>query len=137
MTYIRTYSELITLKTYGERITYLMLNGQPTLETFSHSRYLNQSFYKSKQWRDVRFKVIARDSGFDLGVINRYIYGDIYVHHMNPLTPYILTHEQHLALNPEYLISVSFRTHQHIHYGTGLPEEIFDVERYPGDTKLW
>ena len=40
-------------------------------------------------------------------------------------------------LDPEYLISVSHRTHNAIHYGDErlLPRPL--VERKPGDTKLW
>ena len=48
---IKTYSELITIPTFEERYEYLRLNGRVGEETFGFDRYLNQEFYKSKEWR--------------------------------------------------------------------------------------
>ena len=51
---IKTYSELITFPTFKERYEYLRLKGRVGEETFGFDRYLNQVFYKSKEWRSVR-----------------------------------------------------------------------------------
>jgi len=65
---IRRYSELIALPTFEERFRYLRLNGCVGEETFGFDRFLNQIFYQSKEWKDVRDFVIIRDNGCDLGV---------------------------------------------------------------------
>ena len=43
---IRTYSELVKLKTFKERYEYLKLGGKVGEETFGFDRYWNQMFYK-------------------------------------------------------------------------------------------
>lgn len=65
---IRTYSELIKFPTFQERFEYLRLAGIVGKETFGFDRYMNQIFYKSKEWASVRREVIIRDNGCDLGV---------------------------------------------------------------------
>ena len=66
---IRTYSELITLKTFEERYEYLRLDGVVGEDTFGYDRYLNQKFYNSKLWKDcIRPKIILRDNGCDMGL---------------------------------------------------------------------
>ena len=82
---IRTYSELILLPTFDERYQYLRLSGTVGEETFGFDRYLNQMFYKSKEWKRIRNEVIIRDNGCDLGVPGREIYGKILIHHMHPI----------------------------------------------------
>ena len=64
----RSYSELVKLQTFSERYNYLRLVGQVGSTTFGFDRYLNQSFYTSRDWRQVRHAVIARDAGCDLGL---------------------------------------------------------------------
>ena len=71
MTTIRTYSELIKLPTFKERFRYLKLNGRVGEDTFGFDRYLNQQFYKSKEWLKVRDEVILRDGACDLGIEDR------------------------------------------------------------------
>ena len=51
---IRTYTELIKLKTYKERFEYLKLDGILGSETFGKNRYFNQQFYRSERWRRIR-----------------------------------------------------------------------------------
>ena len=84
---IRTYSELITLQTFEDRYEYLRLGGKVGEETFGFDRYLNQMFYRSDEWLEVRDYVIVRDGGYDLGIFDRKIPDDvkILVHHMNPI----------------------------------------------------
>lgn len=134
---IRTYTELLKLKTFDERFNYLKLNGQVCKETFGFDRYLNQVFYRSKQWRKIRNQIIIRDNGCDLGVDGYDILDKIYIHHMNPLTKDDILHSSDFLMNPEYLICVSHMTHEAIHYGDSnlLPKEF--TERTPNDTTLW
>lgn len=134
---IRTYTELMSLTTYQDRLAYLMLRQNPTERTFGGLRELNQSFYSSHIWKQVRNAVIVRDNGRDLGMEDFEIPGIVYVHHMNPITPYTLQHDIEFALDPEYLITVSFNTHQHIHFSKNVPTLRDEVYRSKGDTRLW
>lgn len=131
------YTELVTFKNYEERLDYLIQNGTPFQKTFGGLRELNQIFYSSSEWKSVRNSVIVRDLGNDLGVEGLMINGIIYVHHMNPITPEVLLNNVSLALDPEYLITSSFNTHQMIHYGKEKVNNYGIVNRFPGDTKLW
>jgi len=138
MNKLRTYSELMTLKTFKERFEYLKLDGLIGEETFGFDRYLNQLFYESEEWKRVRSLVIARDNGCDLASLDHEIYGDrIIVHHMNPITKEDIINKTDFLLNPEYLITTVKRTHDAIHYGDDsiLNEEF--VERVPNDTCPW
>lgn len=135
---MRTYSELIQLPTFEDRFNYLKLNGAVANETFGFDRYLNQLFYRSAEWRKVRQQVIIRDRGCDMACDGHEIQGNIIVHHMNPLTLEQIENNPELLLDPEYLICVSFDTHNAIHYGTDDFIKSRDViERHPGDTTLW
>jgi hypothetical protein len=133
----RSYTELIRLGTIEERFDYLSIGGGVGVPTFGFERYLNQRFYQSRQWRQIRQAVIARDLGCDLGVDGYDIYDQVYIHHMNPMTVEDIESGNPDILDPEYLISVTHRTHNAIHYGnrSQLPQPF--VERQPGDTKLW
>ena len=134
---IRTYSQLIRLPTFEDRFEYLKLKGSVGKDTFGHDRYLNQVFYSSMEWRRLRDEIIIRDNGCDLGIEGRAIGGKVYIHHLNPLdTNDILTHSEYLV-NPEYLICVSFETHNAIHYGdiNLLPRD--PIERKRNDTCPW
>jgi hypothetical protein len=133
----RRYSELRHLSTFEERFEYLSLRGVVGESTFGFDRWLNQQFYKSREWRDARTFVIARDNGCDLGVSGFDIFRNPLVHHMNPLTTDDIQHGESWIIDPEFLITVSHKTHNAIHYGDEglLPKN--PVIRKPGDTKLW
>lgn len=132
----KCYSEMIKLPTFMERFRYLKIGGAVGDTTFSGLRWMNQQFYKSQEWRNVRSYVIARDNGFDLGSKERPISGRIMIHHIVPLSPDTLTDSDQTILDPNYLISCSLATHNAIHFGdeslVSLP-----VERIPGDTLPW
>jgi hypothetical protein len=134
---IRTYSELSRLKTFDERFEYLKLDGKVAQPTFGFERYLNQLFYTSAPWREARDKVIIRDNGCDLGLDGYEIFGRIYVHHMNPITAEDIRLRRPWILDPEFLICVSWDTHQAITFGDKNLLTKLMVERRPGDTKLW
>lgn len=137
MSNLRTYKELQQLQTFDERFAYLQLRGHIGKETFGYDRYLNQQFYRSKEWKDVRRIVILRDHGCDLGIMDRLITGRIYIHHMNPITREDLINRSDLVLNPNYLICVSSMTHEAIHYGDKDLLISDYVERSPYDTCPW
>lgn len=134
---IRTYSELRRLETLEDRFKYLSLRGVVGDTTFGYDRWINQKFYTSRQWRNMRSHVIARDVGRDLGVEGYEIHDRIYIHHMNPMTVDQIQDADPSILDPEFLICVTLKTHNAIHYGDDrlLPKPL--VERSPGDTMLW
>lgn len=133
----RTYSELRRFPTFEERFEYLVLKGEVGKATFGFDRWINQEFYRSRQWRSVRDKVIFRDEGCDLGVRGHDIHSRLLVHHMNPITPEDLERGEEWVLDPENLITTTHRTHNAIHYGDDSLLVKPPVERRPGDTKLW
>jgi hypothetical protein len=134
---MRTYSELLQYETLQERYEYLKLGGRVGEVTFGAERQLNQSFYRSREWRDARSEVRARDLGYDLGIKDFPIMKDPYVHHMNPITILDIEERSDNLFNPEFLITTSLGTHNAIHYGdeSQLPRAF--IEREPGDTRLW
>ena len=135
---IRTYSELITLKTFEERYEYLRLDGMVGNSTFGYDRYLNQQFYNSKLWKDrIRPKIILRDNGCDMGLDGYEIKGNIYVHHMNPLTKDDILNMSEFLINPEYLICLSFDTHQAVTYRLKEAPRQAPIERTKNDTCPW
>lgn len=134
---IRSYSELMSYETFEERYEYLRLNGVVGNKTFGFDRWLNQKFYTSREWRDVRQEVIVRDLGCDLGVEGHDIHARLVIHHLNPMVPADIVGGEDSILDPEFLISTQHGTHNAIHYGDAslLPRPV--TERRPGDTKLW
>lgn len=127
----RSYSELILLPTFTERLEYLKLLDN----NVTSPRHMSEQFYKSNLWRTVRQDIITRDLGFDLGVFGVYIHDVVIVHHINPITEHDIINLTDKLLDPENLITVSLNTHNLIHYKNEVREEW--VERTPGDTKLW
>lgn len=133
----RRYNELRRLTTFEERFEYLSLGGEVGLSTFGFDRWINQHFYRSREWKLVREQVIVRDNGCDLGVPGHEIHSRLLVHHMNPMSPDDLVRQQEWVLDPEYLITTTHQTHNAIHYGDQSLIPKAPVQRRPGDTKLW
>ena len=133
----KRYSELVNLTTFEERFEYLKLGGGVGRATFGFDRYVNQNFYTSREWRDVRNYVIVRDEGCDLGIPGYEIHTGILIHHMNPIVVDDILHKESWILDPEFLILTMHRTHNDIHFGVKnlLPKVV--TERTPHDTKLW
>lgn len=134
---IRTYSGLSQLHTFEERFRYLQLNGVVGEETFGFYRFINQKFYKSREWKSIRDFVILRDSGCDLGVVGYDINGRILIHHLNPISVEDIVNQNQKVLDPENLVCVSHNTHNVIHYGN---EELLirlPPERSQNDTCPW
>lgn len=134
---IRRYSELIELPTFEERFLYLLLKGKVGEETFGFDRYINQRFYHSEEWKQVKNLVIARDLGCDLGVEGYDIHGRVYVHHMNPILVRDISECSEYLLDPEYLITTTFATHNAIHYSDDSYIKLAPTIRTPNDTCPW
>ena len=137
MTMIRTYSDLIKLKTFEDRYHYLRLQGVVGKTTFGFDRILNQMLYTSQRWRSVREEVIIRDSACDLGIEDREIHSYLMVHHMNPICVDDILNEKGYIFDPEFLITTSRNTHNAIHFGDESLLLNLPPERKPGDTILW
>lgn len=134
---MKSYSELVSFSSFEERFEYLRLSGAVGDDTFGGRRWLNQHFYRSREWKNFRNDIIARDCGCDLAIMDRPILGRAYVHHINPITPEDLVNRSRKVLDPENAILVSFDTHNAIHYGS-LNSIVRDlVERAPNDTCPW
>jgi len=148
---MRTYLELIQLKTFEERFKYCQCKQNLSATTFGGHRMLNQILYRSPQWRSIRRKVIIRDGGCDLGMEDRpinnrskdskdafYDDGILVIHHLNPITIEQVINNDPAVYDLNNLICCSGKTHKQIHYGDGMnlmPSK--PIERRPGDTKLW
>ena len=134
----KSYSELLTFRTFRDRYLYLqLLDGQVGGETFGHSRWRNQEFYRSNLWKDFRDWVIIRDNGCDLAFPGKEIHGKILVHHINPVTRESLMYSDEMLLDSENVISTSLMTHQAIHYGDVNGLTIDPIERSPNDMIPW
>lgn len=135
----KSYKELKKMKTFDERFKYLKIDGAVIGQsTFGYDRYINQSFYKSKEWKRVRDKVIIRDKGNDLGIEGEPIGKDIIVHHIIPVTLEDLEEMRPIVFDTDNLISCSRRTHNALHYGDeSYLQDIKEVERRPNDNFPW
>lgn len=128
---MRSYTELIKLDSYSERLEYLKLLDN----NVTSPRHMSEQFYKSHAWMTLRKSIIDRDLGFDLGVFGVYIPSIVIVHHIDPIEESDIVYQTRKLLDPDNLITTSLDTHNKIHY----KQEVEDkwVERRPGDTKLW
>lgn len=136
-TIIKCYSELITIPTFEERFEYLKLGGVVGAETFGHDRYLNQMFYTSTEWLQLRHHIITRDLACDLATEGYDIHGMIMIHHINPITKYDIINKTKKLLDPENLITTTKRTHDAIHYGSLNFIGQAPITRSPNDTCPW
>lgn len=134
---MRTYTYLSQLDTLEERFDYLSLSAEVGVATFGFDRWMNQAFYKSREWRNVREEVRARDEGWDLGSHDVMIRGPHLIHHMNPITVQDIDEATDNLLKPEYLITTALSTHNAIHFGDKSQLPKLWVPRSPGDTKVW
>lgn len=134
---IRSYSELSRISDFTDRYKYLALRGSVAAATFGFDRWMNQGLYVSREWKQTRVYVIARDEGCDLGIPGYEIHTRLYVHHMNPLTPEQIESADNNMFDPEYLITTTHATHNAIHYGDEKQLPVPFVPRRRGDTRLW
>lgn len=133
----RSYPELERIDTFEGRFEYLSLKARIGQDTFGFERWMNQTFYRSREWRDMRDEVIARDNGCDLGIPGFEIHERVIVHHIIPMTVEDLEDDNPLVLDPDNLITTTHNTHNAIHWGDKSLLRVLPPARRPGDTKLW
>lgn len=132
-----SYFELIRISTFEERFKALQICQRVGEMTFGGYRNLSQDFYESKEWKDIRWRVISRDMGCDLAHPDYQLVDNVTVHHINPIpVSDLIAGDYSLALNMENLITTCFRTHNAIHYSKSSPYSEVVVRR-PNDTCPW
>ena len=136
-TMIRTHRECMRLPTFQERYRYLQIGGRVGKETFGFDRYLNQMLYRTPEWKRFRRDMIVRDNGCDLGCEGYEIYGNVLVHHINPITVEDVINRKPCIFDPNNVICTSLNTHNAIHYGDETLLITEPVIRKPNDTCLW
>lgn len=137
MTEIKSYSELTRFNTFDERFEYLKLGGGIGRATFGFDRHINQHFYMSREWHDIRDYVAVRDNGCDLGIEGYEIHVEPLIHHINPMTAEDIVSGEEWILDPEFLITTTHRTHNAIHFGTNKAYPKVVIRRSRRDTTLW
>ena len=136
----KSYIEMLKFLTWESRFDYLYLGDNKIGEsTFGGHRWLNQNLYSSAEWKRIRREVILRDNGCDMGVLDCPISkgSKILIHHINPITIDDILERRPVVFDMNNLVSVSFNTHQMIHYGIKSNQPDLPIERSAGDTKLW
>ncbi len=131
---VKSYSELILLPTFEDRLKYLQTYSKIGVETFGDARYINQMLYGSYEWKQFRKQIIIRDCGCDLAIPGYEIVSDLAIHHINPITIEDVLNRSRKVFDPENVVCASANTHKLIHY---CKDPILVQERHPGDTKLW
>lgn len=134
---MKTYQELITFDNFLDRFEYLKLTGAVGDETFGCHRWLNQTLYRSPEWRKLRDRVIIRDNGCDLGIEGREIHGQIIIHHLNPITMEDIVNRDPKVFDMNNVITTMLSTHNAIHYGDSSGLVLDPVDRRANDTCPW
>lgn len=137
---MKTYSELITLKDYSDRLEYLLLYSQVGDPTFGRDRILNQTFYSSPEWKRFRRQIIIRDHGCDLAHEDFPVTHStkLLIHHINPITMDDIQNRSTKLMDPDNVVCVTFETHQAIHFANkDLILMQKPIERTPHDTIPW
>lgn len=133
----RSYSELSRLHTFDERFEYLSIKARVGESTFGFERWMNQTFYRSAEWRTLRHQIIVRDESRDLGIEGYDIFDRAIIHHIVPMTVEDLETGNPMCLDPENLITTTHNTHNAIHFGDKSLLRAVPIERRPDDTRLW
>ena len=136
-TTIKTYSEAMAIPNFKDRFEYLKLDGIVGVATFGYDRYLNQTLYRSAEWKRFRNGIILRDNGCDLGCEGHEIYGKVLIHHLNPITPEDIANRSESIFDPENVICTTLDTHNAIHYGDASLLVTEPIERTQNDTCPW
>lgn len=134
---IKTYSEVIALPNFIERYRYLKIGGAIGEATFGFDRHLNQTLYRSTEWKRFRRDMIVRDMGCDLGIEDYEIIGKVMLHHINPITVEDVLRRSPAIFDPENVICTSMNTHNAIHYGDESLLMLEPIERTKNDTCPW
>lgn len=132
----KTYSELIRIPDFYDRLEYLKDIKHVGEETFGSKRFLNQILYSSYEWKRVRREVIFRDNGNDLAHDDFPINGLMYIHHLNSITVEDILDRKQCVFDLENLVCCSMVTHNILHYGREIERREY-VPRKPNDTCPW
>ena len=133
----KSYLELIQIPTFQERYKYLKIGGRIGEETFGFDRHLNQTLYRSPEWKRFRRQIIIRDKGCDLGCEGYELYDKILIHHINPITIDDVLNRASCIFDPNNVICTSLNTHNAIHYGDSELLVTEPIERTKNDTCPW
>lgn len=134
----KSYHEMMQFESYADRFNYLKLDGKSYDKTFGNDRYLNQILYQSPEWKSLREKIILRDRCCDLAHPDyEILMGRVIIHHINPLTKDDILERRACVFDPDNLVTMSFNTHQEIHYGNRDLLAMELTERTPNDTCPW
>ena len=134
----KCYSELIELLSFEDRLAYLQEGQSVSDITLGGHRWLCQEFYRSKEWKNLRNKIIARDLGRDLAVDGYDIFGKVIIHHIVPLRIEDYLNRSSRLTDPENLITTTPMTHNAIHYGNSeYLTQVMPAIRTPNDTSPW
>ena len=133
----KSYSELTKIRSFEGRFNYLKLDGAVGARTFGGDRYLNQLFYHDDVWRSLRRKILERDKYCDLAHPDYELSSRLLIHHINPINKDDILNRSSKLFDPENLITVSYNTHQAIHYSTAERLPKGPIARTPNDTCPW
>ena len=133
----KSYLELIHIPTFQERYEYLKIGGRIGEETFGFDRHLNQTLYRSSEWKRFRRQIIIRDKGCDLGCEGYELYDKILIHHINQITIDDVLNRASCIFDPNNVICTSLNTHNAIHYGDSELLVTEPIERTKNDTCPW
>lgn len=134
---IKSYSELIMIPTFIERFEYLKIGGRIGEETFGFDRHLNQTLYRSPEWKRFRREIIIRDMGCDLACEGYEIIGKILIHHINPISVEDVVNRSYKIFDKDNVICTSLNTHNAIHYGDADLLVTEPIIRTKNDTCPW
>lgn len=137
MRLIKTYKDLINLKTFEERFDYLQIGGCIGRETFGRNRYFNQQFYQSAEWKRFRRGILIRDNGCDLAIIDREIYSHATIHHINTITLEDIELGRDCVFDLNNVIVCSAETHRALHFGNDSLLKHLPKIRRKGDQCPW
>lgn len=134
---MKTFTQMMKFSSFKERFDYLKLSSIVADPTFGHDRYINQLLYKSKEWLQLRSKIIVRDNSADLGCEERPVSYKVTIHHIDPITIEDIKRSHPKVFDPENLVCCSFDTHNAIHLGNYNLTVQLPQERKAGDHILW
>ena len=139
---MKSYNEMLMYKTFEERFKYLKCSGKIGDDTFGYDRWVNQKFYTSQQWRNFRNRIIVRDDGCDMALVNCKIPDNetITVHHINPMTVEDIINQNPMIFDENNVVCVRDSTHKALHYGDLSSLGIMlglDGNRSQNDTSPW
>ena len=136
---VETYSELMRLQTYDERLMALAETAKAYPIGHGWQRFRMHDFVAQQRWKRVRDDVIIRDWGCDLAIQGMKVNGTLIVHHIVPLTSNDILFNAPVCYDPENLICAKLQTHNAIHFevSENFLRDTTPAIRTPYDTLPW